>query len=172
MRRARNQCWLRERAQGAAHRIVFRVSLATHSNTSAQENRLKDTAITLKVIAFAMTNGMAPHVDKRSTESQINILNQGYLPVGLFFVVRLHDKLSLFLSRSVLISILTNDLHVASNDNHQRRQTMEQESCSREWTRIEFQRKNNAKQNRKNNLYPYFNKFQQSAMSQRCRRQR
>lgn len=89
MRHSGNQCRLCQRVEGLCEQRTRTRTRTLHA--FAQENRLKDTPITLKVISFAMSNGQAPHVDKRSTESQINILNQGYLPVGLFFVVSARD---------------------------------------------------------------------------------
>jgi hypothetical protein len=40
------------------------------------------------VVSFADDEGKNPHASRKSTESQIYILNQGYLPLGLQFTPR------------------------------------------------------------------------------------
>jgi hypothetical protein len=54
---------------------------------SLQDDRLKDAGVVMRVVTFTTDESQSPHVSKTDTSSQSFILNQGFLPVGVFFSV-------------------------------------------------------------------------------------
>jgi hypothetical protein len=63
---------------------------------SLREDRLRDAGVTLRVVTFTTDDGKSPHIDKTATASQSFILNQGFLPVGVYFSVRSENIASTF----------------------------------------------------------------------------